>query len=119
MNDSPRETVFIPPSTPRVFLIRGSHLTEPIHAVQEPAVCFIAQGSKRVMAGKSVYSYGGGQYLIASVDVPIVGQLLEATRKAPFLRLRLDLDPAALGALMLETNLRVVGSDPGTGPALQ
>jgi AraC-like DNA-binding protein len=104
-------------SIPRVFLLRSSHPTEQLHAVQEPAVCFIAQGRKRVMAGPSVYVYDRAKYLIASVDVPIVGQILEASPAAPYLCLRLDLEPAAIGALMLEAKAPGVGSD-APGPAL-
>jgi len=102
---------------PRVFLLRSSYRTEQLHAVQEPAVCFVAQGRKRVMAGQSVYVYDRAKYLIASVDVPIIGQILEASPAAPYLCLRLDLDPALIGALMLEAKTREGGvSEPG--PAL-
>lgn len=102
---------------PRVFLIRSSHPTEQLHAVQEPAVCFIAQGRKRVMAGPSVYVYDRAKYLIASVDVPIIGQILEASPAAPYLCLRLDLEPAVIGALMLEAEATGGASD-APGPAL-
>jgi AraC-like DNA-binding protein len=104
-------------SIPRVFLLRSSHPTDQLHAVQEPAVCFVAQGRERVMAGSSVYVYDRAKYLIASVDVPIVGQILEASPAAPYLCLRLDLEPAAIGALMLEAKAPGVGSD-APGPAL-
>lgn len=92
-------------SIPRLFLIRSSHPTDPIHAVHEPAVCFVAQGRKQVMAGPSVYDYDSAKYLVVSVDVPIIGQIVEASADAPYLCLRLDLDPASIGALMLETKL--------------
>ena len=89
----------------RAFLLRASQPTEQLHAVQEPAVCFVAQGRKRVMAGSSVLVYDRAKYLIASVEVPIVGQILEASPAAPYLCLRLDLEPAVLGALMLEAKV--------------
>jgi AraC-like DNA-binding protein len=102
---------------PRVFLIRSSHPTEQLHAVQEPAVCFVAQGRKRVMAGQSVYLYDRAKYLIAAVEVPIVGQIIEASPAAPYLCLRLDLEPAAIGALMLEAEVAGLAND-APGPAL-
>jgi AraC-like DNA-binding protein len=102
---------------PRLFLLRSSHPTDRLHAVQEPAVCFVAQGRKRVMAGPSVYVYDRAKYLIASVDVPIIGQILEASPAAPYLCLRLDLDPAVIGALMLEANAPG-GAGDAPGPAL-
>ena len=69
------------------------------------------------MAGSSVYVYDRAKYLIASVDVPIVGQILEASPAAPYLCLRLDLEPAVIGALMLEAKTPGEASD-APGPAL-
>ena len=104
---------------PRLFLIRSSRPTEPIHAVHEPAVCFVAQGRKQVMVGRSPYVYDSAKYLVVSVDVPVVGQILEASAEAPYLCLRLDLDPAAIGALMLEAKLPAAESgQPGRALAL-
>ncbi|MBX9840644.1 MAG: AraC family transcriptional regulator [Xanthobacteraceae bacterium] len=102
---------------PRVFLLRSSHPTDELHAVQEPAVCFVAQGRKRVLAGPSVYVYDRAKYLIASVDVPIVGQILEASPAAPYLCMRLDLDPAVIGALMLEAKALTIKAPGGAGDA--
>jgi AraC-like DNA-binding protein len=102
---------------PRLFLIRSSCPTEAIHAVHEPAVCLVAQGRKRVMVGQSVYVYDPAKYLVVSVDVPLVGQILEASADAPYLCLRLDLDPAAIGALMLEAKVTGIDSEQ-PGPAL-
>jgi AraC-like DNA-binding protein len=102
---------------PRVFLIRSSRPTEQLHAVQEPAVCFVAQGRKQVMAGQSVYVYDRAKYLIAAVEVPIVGQIIEASPAAPYLCLRLDLEPAAIGALMLDAKVGGLAND-APAPAL-
>jgi AraC-like DNA-binding protein len=95
---------------PRVFLIRASRPTEPIHALQQPAVCIVAQGRKQVMLGEGVYVYDRTQYLVASVDLPIIGQVLEADAGTPYLCLRLDLDPAMLGALMMDFGLGLTDS---------
>ena len=102
---------------PRVFLHRASQLNEPIHSVYEPALCLIAQGGKRAMSGDKFLTYSGGQYLVISVDVPVVSQYLEASPEKPFLSLRMDLDPAAIGALMLESDVERAERDPA-GPAL-
>ncbi|HKU93759.1 MAG TPA: AraC family transcriptional regulator [Vineibacter sp.] len=102
---------------PRLFLIRASRPTVPLHALHRPAVCFVAQGRKQVMVGDAVYVYDKAQYLIVSVDVPVIGQILKASPKNPYLCLRLDLDPATLGALLLETGLRA-GDGRQPGPAL-
>jgi AraC-like DNA-binding protein len=54
------------------------------------------------MLADEVYYYGPEQCLVISVDLPVVGQVIEATPEAPYLCMRLDLDPGKLGALMLE-----------------
>jgi AraC-like DNA-binding protein len=101
---------------PRVSLIRSSAATEPLHAVHQPAVCFVAQGRKRVMVGEAIHVYDAAKYLIVSVEVPIVGQILEASDVAPYLCLRLDLDPAAIGALMLEAGVAPNRADDSLPP---
>lgn len=90
---------------PRVSLIRSSQPTEPLHVVHQPAVCFVAQGRKQVMVGDAIHVYDAAKYLVVSVEVPIVGQVLEARPSRPYLCLRLDLDPVAIGALMLDAGV--------------
>jgi AraC-like DNA-binding protein len=87
---------------PRLFLMRASQLTEPLPTVYEPALCIVAQGRKQVMLADEVYFYGPEQCLVISVDLPAVGQIIEATPAKPYLCLRLDLDPRQLSALMME-----------------
>jgi AraC-like DNA-binding protein len=87
---------------PRLFLIRASQLTEPLPSVYEPALCIVAQGRKQVALADEVYFYGPGQCLVVSVDLPAVGQVVEATPAGPYLCLRLNLDPGQLSALMME-----------------
>ncbi|RYE28641.1 MAG: AraC family transcriptional regulator, partial [Hyphomicrobiales bacterium] len=40
--------------------------------------------------------------LVVSLDLPVIGQVIEATPQEPYLCVKLELDPAAIGALMLE-----------------
>ena len=96
---------------PRLFLFRASHPPEPLHAVYEPAVCILAQGRKQAMLGESVYVYDPAQYLIVSVNIPVVAEVLEASHEKPYLALRLNLDPAAIGALMLESDNERAGRE--------
>ena len=87
---------------PRLFLIRSSQTTEPTPAVYGPALCLIIHGQKQVMLADEVYIYGPEQFLIVSVDLPLVGQVIEATPAEPYLCLKLNLDPGQLSALMME-----------------
>lgn len=104
---------------PRLFLIRSDRPTDPLHVLHAPALCIVAQGRKEVMLGREVYRYGTGQHLIVSIDLPVSGEVTEASREKPYLCLRLDLDPSLLGALMAGVGLeRGYADDEGRGLAL-
>jgi AraC-like DNA-binding protein len=91
---------------PGLTLLRQSTLlAEPIHSVHEPAICLIVQGAKQVMLSDEEYRYDASRFLIVTMDVPLVGQVIKATRSAPYLCLRLDLNPAELASLILEAGL--------------
>ena len=91
-----------PTAVPRLSVIRMSSPTEPLHTLHQPAVCVIVQGAKQVMVAEEVYRYEPGQYLVVSVDMPVTGQIIEATRDEPYLCLRLDLDLKLLGDMLVE-----------------
>ena len=103
---------------PRLSLIRSSQPTEPLHALHEPALCIVAQGRKQVMLGETIFEYDPTHYLVVSVDVPIIGQVIEASAEQPYLCLRLDLDPVALSALILDAGAATLASE-GPGASLQ
>jgi len=59
-----------------VTAIRLSHKTgEHIFAVQNPALCIVAQGAKRLLLGQEVYDYGASRMLVFSVDLPVAGEV--------------------------------------------
>lgn len=90
---------------PRLSLFRTSCPTEPVHGVQNPALCIVAQGKKQAMLGEEVLSYGAGQCLVISLGVPVVGQVIEASPDEPYLCFRLELDPAMLAGMIFEMKL--------------
>ena len=108
-----------PTGIPRLFLIRASRPTEPLHTLHEPALCIVAQGKKEVFLGDDAYLYGRDRHVVVSVDLPVSGQVVEAEPEKPYLCLRLDLDPAMLGELLVEAGLDAPpGRHPGLGLAL-
>ncbi|MFM2045576.1 MAG: hypothetical protein RLY86_4152 [Pseudomonadota bacterium] len=84
---------------PRLHLIRSGRPTQSIHAVHKPAICIVLQGAKRVLLGERVFAYGPTQYLAVSFDLPIVGQITEATPERPYLCVRLDVEASQLAEL--------------------
>lgn len=87
---------------PGLHLNRLSSLSEPIHGVVKPSFCVIAQGSKEVLLGDSRYQYDPFNYLLATIELPSVGQILAASKECPYLSLRLELAPTLVGAVMVE-----------------
>ncbi|MET7769436.1 AraC family transcriptional regulator [Nocardia sp. NPDC005366] len=66
------------------------------------ALALITQGAKRIAAGDRVYEYRAGQYLIASIDMPITGRFTLASPRTPALGLAMTLRPAAVAELLLQ-----------------
>lgn len=83
-------------------LYRASSPTDPLHRVFEPSFCVIAQGSKEVHLGKDCYRYDPYHYLLATAELPVTGQVLEASKERPYLSLRLVLDSALVSSVMVE-----------------
>jgi len=90
---------------PALSLFRREAPTLPTSGMYEPSVALIAQGTKRVLLGDDIYVYDAGHFLITSVDLPIVAQIIEASREKPYLSLMLRLDQRAIAQLMLDSNL--------------
>ena len=86
-------------------LFRASSPSEPVHAVYEPALCLVAQGAKEVLLADEVYRYDQANYLLVAVDLPIIGQVIEARPEVPYLGLRLNLDPREINALIIEAGI--------------
>ncbi|SHM00376.1 AraC family transcriptional regulator [Phytopseudomonas punonensis] len=90
-----------PTPIPGVSLVRSCTPTVPMPVVYEPTLCLIVQGRKRVTAGATTYIYDAANYLVASVDIPVMGAVIEASEEMPYLCLVVDLDMPTLSDLAL------------------
>lgn len=95
-----------------VHLIDGVRLsrldgpTEPTAGITEPSVALVASGIKRTVLSGVAYEYRAGQFLVASLDLPVVGQALKASPDEPFTVVSLRLDPVEIAPLLLDTPAR-------------
>ncbi|MFC3079065.1 AraC family transcriptional regulator N-terminal domain-containing protein [Phenylobacterium terrae] len=87
---------------PGLALIRYAGPTDRVPTLHQPALCMIAQGAKVVMLADEAYRYDPATHLVISVDLPLTGQVIEASPERPYLCVRVDLDPALLNELMLQ-----------------
>jgi hypothetical protein len=81
-------------------LRRASSTTEIGHSVSFPALCVVAQGSKEILLGDSLYRYDPAHYLITTAELPIASQITEASEEKPYLVL--ELDPVLVSSVMVE-----------------
>lgn len=92
-------------AVPGLSLFRRDEPTEPISGLYEPSICVIAQGAKRVILGDDTYVYDAHHYLITSVHLPTVVQIIDASEERPYLGLRLTLDMREISQMMVDSNL--------------
>ena len=85
-----------------VLLSAAGRPGEPQASTTGTVMALIAQGAKRLAIGDRVYDYGPGQYLVASVDLPITGHYTHASADEPALGFGLVLRPSAIASLLLD-----------------
>ena len=97
---------------PGLYFNRAATTGEVVHGVVEPSLCIIAQGSKEVIAGQNRYRYDPAHYLITTVELPLRGQVVAASREQPYLSLRLVLDPSVVTSALIESGHGVSTGEP-------
>jgi AraC-like DNA-binding protein len=90
---------------------RYSGKTQPNHGVYVPSICVVAQGAKEVQFGDERLRYDPANYLLISLDVPVVSQVVEATPEKPYLALKLDLEPTHIASVMVESGVSAGRTD--------
>jgi AraC-like DNA-binding protein len=85
---------------PGLRLYRRSVTTDCASAAYEPSLVVFLQGRKRINVGKTIYICDGSNFLLTSVDLPVVSQVIAATEKDPILGLILKLEMAAVRKIL-------------------
>ena len=70
---------------PELMLYRRTAPTVPNPSSYEPSLLVIAQGRIRVDLGKASYVFGPSRFLLTSLELPAVSQVITASEKAPYL----------------------------------
>ena len=77
---------------PGLRLYRRSVPTACASATYEPSLVVFVQGQKRINVGKATYLCNSSNFLLTSIDLPVLSQVVAATRKEPILGLLLKLE---------------------------
>jgi len=75
---------------------------ECVHTLRLPSLCIAAQGVKTVIVGDEVFEYNASRMIVFSVALPVAAQVTQASHSAPYLSLKLDLDPHRIAELVLK-----------------
>ncbi|MCX8759893.1 AraC family transcriptional regulator [Vibrio parahaemolyticus] len=79
--------------------------TPPTSYTHNPSICLIAQGRKRVLLGEESFIYDANHFLISSVDLPIIANIIEASEEQPYLGLIMGLDLTEISQLIVDSEL--------------
>ncbi len=88
---------------PGVSVMCSRATNEPLGEVARPALAVIAQGAKVTSLNGREFAYGPGQFVNVSVELPVIGHIVQASAEDPFLAFVLELRPERIAGLLLET----------------
>ncbi len=94
-------------SIPSLYFSRYSNETGPNYGVHKPSLCIVVQGMKEVFLSHELFRYGPAEYLVASVNLPITGQVTEASSEVPYLALKLEFTPNEILEVLREFQMGV------------
>jgi AraC-like DNA-binding protein len=95
---------------PGLALYRRSAPTACYRATYEPSLTVFVQGRKRMNLGGIEYLCDGSSFLLTSIDVPVEGQILEASELVPMLSMFLQLDMATVREVLSREDLPEAGT---------
>jgi AraC-like DNA-binding protein len=99
---------------PDVHLMRFGWKSLPLVAKQGPCMAMVLQGTKSIEFGQKHLQYGAGQYLLASVELPVTSRIVNASKTHPLLAIGIDIDFAELKEVIQRCNtLPPLGSQSG------
>ncbi|MFG1939819.1 AraC family transcriptional regulator [Micromonospora tulbaghiae] len=100
-----------------VLISKVERQSPPATSMSGTVMALIAQGAKQMALGDRVYEYRAGQYLVASVDLPVTGRFTRASADMPALGFGLVLHPPTVAELLLQAAPGDLPPVPGAAPS--
>ena len=85
---------------PGLLLSRRTAPTVPASATYEPSLAVVAQGRKRADLGGTTFIFDESRYLLTSLDLPVICNVIEASEEVPYLCFVLKLDMPVVRELL-------------------
>lgn len=92
---------------PSLFFIRYSNVTDPVYRVYKPSLCFIAQGLKEILLAQERFEYGPADYLISSMNLPVIGHVIKASSDAPYLSFKLEFTSSQILEVLNDSEIQI------------
>ncbi len=97
---------------PSVFFMRQTTLAPPTYGMYNPSFCLVLQGAKNVWLGQECFTYTPTDYLLASVNLPVIAQVTDASPDRPYLGLKLEFTPDQVLSVLRNSRSYVAPKDP-------
>lgn len=81
---------------PDLTLHRRNRPSQPVHCIYTLGLALTVQGSKHVLLGEKEFSYGPGQSLLTTIDLPVSYHITRATATEPYLGIMLKFDASLI-----------------------
>jgi AraC-like DNA-binding protein len=92
-------------AAPGLSLHRRKGRTEPLHCIFSLGLGVVAQGHKQVLLDDQVISYGPGQSMLTTIDLPVISHVTDASADSPLLGMMLTLDSRLIAQMASEMQL--------------
>jgi len=93
------------PVADNLNIYRFNEPTPRTHGFFTASVCVVAQGAKELELAGERFRYDADHFILASLDMPIVGEVVEASADKPFLCLKMEFDPAMIASVCVEAGI--------------
>ena len=91
---------------PGLLLSRRTAPTAPASATYEPSLAVVAQGRKQANLGGINFIFDQSRYLLTSLDLPVICNVIEASEQVPYLCFVLKLEMPAVRELLTREEIQ-------------
>ncbi|SDP20349.1 AraC-type DNA-binding protein [Paenibacillus sp. yr247] len=96
---------------PFLTIFRKSLRTTPIPELVTPSFCILLQGTKKLHFGRDLIHYHPGDYFASLIDIPASANIIDATKKPPYIGLRINLTTKEIASVVMEAEISMKPRD--------
>lgn len=92
-------------AVPRLSIFQTDRPTTRTPAIYQPLFCLVVSGRKQVFFGERTTQYGPGDCFLVTVNLPVIGTILQADPDNPYRALCIDLHSTTLAAISVRASV--------------